>query len=353
MRRLCLILLLCLTLGFSCGAVEAEEEQLIDSLPPEAAELMEDIDHHGTGFFPSLLSLGSKALERSTQYISRGLRLCGILLCIVLLCSLCLDPTGNDGIRRSLGAVGIFVAVTGSLSTLVSLAEQTMDKLRAYSGVLLPVMSSAMAVSGGPTTAAALHGGTVLFANLLMSFLSRVLIPCVYFYLTLGAAEAALASKLLGELRELVSWLIEKSMRLILYLFTAYLSLTGLISGRADALAVKAAKAAVSGLVPVVGSLLSDASETMLIGAAVVKNSVGILGLLAILSIVILPFLRVGIQFLLIKLTSACAGSVGMPEHVQYLKQVSTGVGFLLAMTGICASLFLISMVCYLRVVNV
>ena len=103
-------------------------------------------------------------------------------------------------------------------------------------------------------------------------------------------------------------------------------------------------------MVPVVGSILSDASDTLLAGAATVKNTVGIIGMTAVLGIVIVPFLRIGIQYLIIKATAACSGTVALKEHTALLKHISSAMGLLLAMTGACAMLLLISGVCYLKV---
>ena len=94
-----------------------------------------------------------------------------------------------------------------------------------------------------------------------------------------------------------------------------------MIAGSADAVAIKAAKFAVSGMVPVVGGILSDAAETVLAGAAAVRSTAGVLGLLAILAITAAPFLKLGFQYLLLKkLPMYTAGLI----KINFLKQQST-----------------------------
>ena len=215
---------------------------------------------------------------------------------------------------------------------------------------MLPVLASAAALSGSMTASTALYAGTVFFSQLLMRLICKILLPCVFFYLAVATAEAALSENALSELRELIGWLISKSLRILLYVFLAYMTATGVISGSADASALKATKAAVSGMVPVVGGILSDASETILAGAAILKNSVGVFGMLAVLATCLLPFLKVGIHYLLLKLTAAVCGSVGCKEHTGLLKCCSTAMGYLLAMCGTCSLLLLISGICFLKV---
>ena len=98
--------------------------------------------------------------------------------------------------------------------------------------------------------------------------------------------------------------------------------------------------------------MISDASETLLASAGILKNSVGIFGMLAVLAICLLPFLKVGIHYLLLKLTAAVSGTVGHPAHVSLIRHFSTAMGYLLGMCGACGLLMLISSVCFLKVAS-
>lgn len=330
--------------------LDVGEESLVEGLPYEASMLLDDIDFENPGFIDSVVTLITNALGKITDSVQMGLRTSGILLIIALLCSICSTLSPQHSICTVVGALGICTAVLGSMESMIQLSRETVAQLTEYSGLLLPVMASAMAVSGNPVTAGGLQALTALFAQLLMRIISNLLIPGVYLFLALAAGEAAMESTVLGEIREFLSWIIGKTLRILMYIFTAFLSLTGVISGNADALTIKTTKAAVSGMVPVVGNILSDASETLLASAATLKNAVGVIGMIAVLGIVILPFLRVATQYLIMKITAACSGTVALKSHTALLKHISTAMGLLLGMTGTCAILFLISGVCYLKV---
>lgn len=345
---LCLLLLLFLCLPAQAG----EEEILAEGLPEEAAEVMEGIvPSEKTNFWSSAKTVLGKALRGSQSSVREGMKLCGTMLAIVLLCGLVQANAPENMAIAVVGALGICACLMGSFFAMVDLAKSTVADLTDYSACMLPVMASSLAMSGAPASASALYGGTVLFSQLWMQLISKLLVPAVYFYVAMATAEAAVGSDMLSELREFIAWLITKCLRIVLYIFTAYMSLTGVISGSADALTVKATKAAISGMIPVVGGIVSDASESLLAGAAVLKNTAGIFGMLAILAIVLLPFLRVGIQYLLMKLTAALSAAVGCKPHVQLLKNLSGAMGMLLGMCGACGLMMLVSCICFLKVV--
>ena len=211
------------------------------------------------------------------------------------------------------------------------------------------MMTAAVAAQGGATISAALYTGTIFFITLLTTFIRHFVIPALYVYLCLSVANCALEHDMLKQVRDFVKWLMTWSLKWVLYIFTGYISITGVISGTVDASALKAAKIGISGAVPVVGSILSDAAETILVSAGVMKNAAGIYGIFAALAICIGPFAQIGAHYLLLKMASAVSGAFGHKPSAQLIQDFSTGMGFALAMTGTSAMLLLISLVCYMK----
>ena len=183
----------------------------------------------------------------------------------------------------------------------------------------------------------------MFFVDLLIQLIDRVCLPMVYLYIGVVTAAACLPENRLGALadgvKKVVTWILTGAV----LAFTLYLSVVRVITGSADAVTVKVAKAAISGVVPVVGKIISDASETVLAGAGMLKNTIGIFGTLAILAACAYPFLQLGVQYLLYKLTAFLAGAVGAPGLCKLIDGLGGAFGLILAMTGSCALLLLVS----------
>ena len=260
---------------------------------------------------------------------------------------------GQDGPGKQMvslaGCVAVGLILLQPVGTQVANAQDTVTQLSEYGKLLLPVMTAALAAQGGAATSAALYGATIAFDAILLGLIRIVLVPMVYVYLLLGLMHAAVGEGVLKRLRDFLKSLMTWSLKTILYVFTAYLSLTGVVSGTADQAALKAAKMTISGMVPVVGSILSDASEAVLVSAGVIKNGVGIAGMLAVVAIVIVPFLRLGVEYLILKLTGALCKLFGEGPVANLVEDFSTGMGFLLAMTGSMSLMLLISLMCFLK----
>ena len=197
---------------------------------------------------------------------------------------------------------------------MIALAQETLDGLGSFSALLLPVLSSALTASGGVTSGGALYAGATLLISVLTSLIRSFLIPCVYCYFFLAVAQYAIGDDRLECLRELAGWTVKTALRAAVAAFTAYLTLTGLLAGAADEMTLKAAKSVISTAIPVVGGMISEASQAVLTSAALIRNSAGIFGLLAVLAVGLGPFLQIAVQYLALRVTTALSGFLAMQE---------------------------------------
>ena len=184
-----------------------------------------------------------------------------------------------------------------------------------------------------------------LFSNLLIDLISGLLVPLLYGYIAACVAQAALGREELKRMADLLKWTVTTVLTIVTTAFVAYLTASGVVAGTADAAAVKAAKFAISGAVPVVGGILSDAAETVLASAGVLRGTVGVFGMVTILGICLLPLLRLAVHYLTYKLVAALACALGSGPACTLVDRLSSAFGLVLGMTGACCLLLLIALV--------
>ena len=314
MRKIWIIFLLLWCMAPAYGAEIPEE--ITDAMPDSAKELLENTDKVEN--FTSLGDGLSGLWERTCK-----------LLAVT--------------VQDSLGGVVLIM----SAILLCSLAEDCF-----FSKALLPTLSAAAAAGGCAVSASVWQVATVFFSDLLISLIRSLLLPLVWVFVALSAADAILpAGRLSGiaqGLHKAATWLLSGS----LLLFTGYLSLSGAFASSADSLTLRMARSAIGTAIPVVGGIISDAADTILAGAGVLRQSVGIVGTLTILATCILPFLKLGVQYLLLKLSAFFAAAVAPEPLVKLLHALSSAFGLVLGMTGATAAMLLISVASSVKVVS-
>jgi len=87
----------------------------------------------------------------------------------------------------------------------------------------------------------------------------------------------------------------------------------------------------------------------VLIGAGIMKNAAGMYGIIAVLALFLEPFLRIGIHYLVLKITNLICGVFGEKQISALIGDYSSAMGMLLAVTGAMCLLLLISTVCFMK----
>lgn len=346
MRRVLLLILIAAMLATPVSALDITAPEV----PESGRELMPD--SHET-FGQGLLEVLQDALTYFQPDLKEAAGVCcGVIAAVMIVAILQTLPGAAGSTADLAGTVMVAFLLLKSANSLINLGAQTVTEISEYGKLLLPVMTAAMAAQGGVTTATALYTGTAFFSAILSSLISKILVPLIYLYLALAAANSAVGEDLLKNISSTMKWAMTWVLKIILYVFTGYISITGVVSGTTDAAALKAAKLTISGVVPVVGGILSDASEAVLVGAGTVKNAAGIYGLLAVIAVVIGPFLRIGAHYLMLKLTAGICSVFGSKRITGLIESFSGAMGFVLAMTGATCLMLMISTVCFMKGVS-
>lgn len=305
-------------------------------------------------FVQGLLYIIKTALSKINPELIDASRICFWVILVILVTGVLQSISEfSENTVRLTTAVVIGIILLEPTNTMIQLGATTVKELSDYGKLLLPVMTAAMAAQGGVTTSAALYTGTVFFIALLTSVITKLVIPAVYIFLCLCIANCALEHEIIKKCKDFVKWAMTWTLKIILYVFTGYISITGVISGVVDSSSLKAAKLTLSGVVPVVGGILSDATETVLVSAGIMKSTAGVYGILAIFAVCISPFLQIGIQYILLKASGAVCAMFGSKPVVKLLEDFGTGMGFVLSVTGSVCIMLLISLVCFLRGIGV
>lgn len=347
-RKILLFLgLACLLLTVPVLAAELPPD-VEDALPREAGKLLDGVGQwDAASLTDGLRSIWGHLLEDASGILQRQTRGAASILLVVLLCSLVggFQKTAGASPRflTMAGTLAIAALTAGSLDSLMGSGAAAMEQMNIFSKALLPMLAAVSALSGGVAGATLRQIATVFFADLLLEVIHGLLMPMVYLYAGTLAAGGSLSDRRLLSVAEMIRSICVWLLTTALLLFTLYLTVSGIFAGTVDSARVRVAKTAISGVVPVVGGIIAEASETVLAGASVLKGTIGVFGLLGVLALCAYPFLQLGIQYLLYQLTRFLASVIGSPELCAVIKGLGGAFGLILGMVGSCALVLLIS----------
>ena len=362
MKKRLLVLLTVLLVLAACTpgafAYDVAAEQAADfgtaslesALPEQAYDAFGELSVADAAQPQSLLAkLWAYVLHEGGGAVASAAHNAALLLAIVFLSALCasLSVSGACGkVTQMAGTVAVAALSVTHVTSCITAGSEALAPLRDFSKILLPSMCAAAAASGAATSAAAKYAATSLFLDVLLSAETAVLLPLLYLYAGTVICGTTLENDVLASL----SGLLRKAFRLLLIgfasVFTLYLSLTGILTGSADAAAAKAVKTAVSAALPVVGSIVADAASTVL------RSGIGIVGVVSVAAMCVTPYLQFAVHYVLYKLAAGIAESFADKRVGRLIDGFADVYGFLLGMVGVASLILFLSIVSSMKAVT-
>lgn len=349
------ILVAFLCCGSAAAVSEAEILDLdaLESAQPEAAQ-----DAYGTlkadeitDLQGLLRQLWSYLSCQSDTLISSALCNGAQILLISYLAVLCCALSESKAISF-LGAVTVALVCVKSVFSGAAIGRQALKYLTDYSHVLLPCLSTAAAIGGAWTSAGSKYAAAALAMDVMITLEQNIMVPILYTYLSTAITAQLTEQPILLSVTGIIKHLLKWGLILLTSCFTLYLSVTGILSGTVDAAAAKAAKTVISGALPVVGGIISDASGALLSGAQMLRNGIGLVGMLVILAVCVSPYLALGGHYLVYQIISGVTASFGNKQIGNVIRSVGDAYGFLLGMVGSVSLMLFVSVISLMKTVS-
>ena len=347
MRKLLLIALCALLLASPALAVDTDA--VTQALPDEARGILGDVEiTAGLDARPMLERIWEYVRSELGARLSEAASSAAVAAAVTLLCSLAgaLAPDGRTPEYVCFGAaLAVAGCCFGHIGGYLSQAREALYSLSDVARALLPCIAAASAAAGHAASGAARYAASCLFMDVLMSVGTGAVLPLIYAYVAAATAKAALPAGALGGPVSVLRWLCTSALVLLCTAFTFYLSVTGAVTGKADAVAAELTKTAVSAALPVVGKILSDAASTYLAGAELVRGAVGAVGLATVLCVCIGPVLSLGAHYLLFKAAAAVTEPFTEGRLSGLIGDIGTAYGMTLGLVGSGGAMLFLSVV--------
>lgn len=139
---------------------------------------------------------------------------------------------------------------------------------------------------------------------------------------------------------------------IILTVFIGALSLEGTLTSSVDGITAKTTKAAVSTLIPVVGKVLGDGVDSILGCGVILKNAVGIVGVIIIIGICLMPIIKLATFSIMYSIASSVIEPLADEKIVKLLDEMSGVFKLLLAIVCSVSVLLIIGITLVIKISN-
>lgn len=207
----------------------------------------------------------------------------------------------------------------------------TVKTLQNFANVIFPILVTLLTVLGGSGVVGVFSPFVAIFSTVILNGVEGIIFPIFFSCLALSVVGNITESVKLDRLRGFLSSTGKWILGLAFGLFTTFLSGQAVVSSVLDGVSIKATKFALSSYVPILGGYLSEGFDFVMAGSVLIKNAVGLTGIVVLAIIILLPLLKLVVFSLVLKLTSGIVESLGDGNIAKLLGGVSSSINILSA----------------------
>lgn len=376
MKKFLYIIIILLSLINIQAPVYANNEQTLDSQRQELGinEFIKNAKEYTGEFFEGIdindllnsairgevdnSTIFKRVLNLFGKEVTNGLKAVVSIMAIIIIHSILKsisESLENDNISKLIYYVQYILIITvimTNFSDIIKMVQDTSTNLVAFINILTPLLVTLMLYTGSIATSGMLEPIILFLINFIGNLIQNVLIPLVLILTSLiiisKISDKVKIDKISKFLKSGITWFLG----VVLTIFVGVVSLEGTLSSSIDGITAKTTKAVVSSAIPVVGKILSDSVDTVLGCGIILKNAVGIVGVLIVVGICVMPIIKLAILSTTYKLLASVTQPIADKNITSLLEQIGDIFKILLAILSALAVLLIIGTALTLKMSN-
>ena len=255
------------------------------------------------------------------------------------------DGFGKEGVNKA-AFYACYIVISGiACAAFYDAAEcvfKTIEQISLFMKMIVPVVITALVSSGAAISAAVLEPTLIVIVELTVEIIKSCFLPIVMLSTAMNIVNNLSDRFKTERLVKFMNSSIKRGLTIILTIFVSVATLRSIASSGADGLTIKLTKYAAANFIPVVGGVLSESVETVMNCSVLIKNAVGIMGIICVAIISAIPILKIGGVLIIFRLIAAISEPVSDPKTIKCLNELGNSVSVLFSMLTACTVMFIL-----------
>lgn len=247
----------------------------------------------------------------------------------------------------------LIVFALNSFYVVMTYTRETIQTMIDFILALLPILLALIATGGGVVSVSFFHPIIVFLMNTSGMLMNYIVLPLLLLATILSIVSTMSDQYKVTKLSKLLQNVSVSIIGIFLTIFLGVLSVQGTATAVADGIAVKTAKFVTGNFIPVVGRMFTEAADTVLSASALLKNTVGIVGVVILLLIVAFPAIQIFCIAFMYKFAAAVLQPVGGGAIIKCLDIVGRSIIYVFACLAIVSFMFFLSITIVIAAGNI
>ena len=297
----------------------------------------------------NIIGIFKKAANYFVQEIYLNIHILLKLIALIIICAI-LNNFQNSFIKDGVGELAFFVCYIILVSVLVigfkeavSFGINVIEQMAGFMYASIPVMIALLVSSGSVTSGSIFKPILFMVVETTATIIKNIFVPLVFLSTALSIVNNTSDRLHLDKLAGLIKKIGLVFIGIMMTTFIGVLTIQGPVSAVADGVTNKTIKFALGTFIPIVGGYLADAADTMIGCTLLIKNAAGIVVMIGVISICIIPILKMSAVIMLYKITCAITEPISEKRVTNSINDVANSIALMLGAVAVVTLMFVIS----------
>jgi len=302
----------------------------------------------GNGLHPSNIIMAM------LQYLFHELLQDGTLLASIIILtifSMVLETLQSSFEESKVGKVAyavvfmvLLVLAISSFNLAIGYAGSAISGMIHFMIAIVPLMLTLLASTGSITSVALFHPLIVFMINTVGTAIYHIVFPLLLFSTVLHIVSSLSERYKVTQLANLLRTIAVGSLSLFVTVFLGIMSVQGATGAVTDGVSIRAAKYVTGNFVPVVGRMFSEASDTVVSASLLIKNAVGLSGVVILILLCAFPAIKILVLAFIYKLSAAVLQPLGNSPMIKCLNVIGKNMIYVFAALSTVGLMFFLAM---------
>ncbi len=247
----------------------------------------------------------------------------------------------------------LMIMAVNSFSVAIGYAKSAITDMIHFMIAVMPLLLTLLASMGNVVTVSVLHPLIVFMIHAVGTAIYFIVFPLLFFSAVLHIVSSLSDKYKVTQLANLLRNVSVGCLGVFVTVFLGVVSVQGIGSAAADGVTIRTAKYIAGNFVPVVGRLFSDASETVIGASLLVKNAVGLAGVVILLVLCAFPALKILALAFIYNVSAAVLQPLGDNPMIACLETIGKSLIFVFAALAVVGLMFFLAITIVIAAGNV
>lgn len=246
----------------------------------------------------------------------------------------------------------LIVLAINAFHVAVTYAREAIDNMVQFMFALMPLVLGIMAAIGNVTSVAMFHPVIVFVVNIIGTFISVIIFPLIFFSAVLHIVSEMTDKYKVTHLANFLRTVSLALMGVFVSIFLGVISIQGAAGAVADGITIRTAKYITGNFVPVVGKMFSDAADTVVGASLLIKNTVGLVGMVILLLMCAFPAIKILTLAIIFNFAAAVMQPLGDSPIIKCLNTLGKSFIYIFAAVAVVGLMFFLALTIIIATAN-